>query len=81
MGRRSRQKSEFLRKLRSTGLKKWSQCVMGFLVLKRELSGKRTHEALRDSDTREDEPLSLKSSSMLCRSRSDSRTPGHGLAE
>ena len=30
---------------------------------------------------RENEPLSLKSSSMHCRSRSDSRTPEHGLVE
>jgi len=52
---------------------------MGFLVLKRELIGKGTLKTLRDSNTRENEPLSLKSSSMLCRSRSDSRTPGRGL--
>lgn len=53
---------------------------MGFLVLKRELNGKGTQEMLRDSAARENEPLSLESSSTLCRSRSDSRTPGRGLA-
>jgi hypothetical protein len=53
---------------------------MGFLVLKQELNGKGILETLRDSDTRENEPLSLKSSSTLCRSRNDSRTPGRGLA-
>lgn len=53
---------------------------MGSLVLKRELNGEGTQEALGDSDTSETEPLSLESSSMLCRTRSDSRTPGRGLA-
>ena len=53
---------------------------MGFLVLKRELNGKQTQETLRDSETQENEPLSLESSSMPCRSRSDSRTPERGLA-
>ena len=53
---------------------------MGFLMLKRGFNGKETQEMLHDSNTRENEPLSLKSSSLHCRSRNDSRIPVRGLA-